>query len=209
MSTTPTVQAQAAAQRTVHVIAKEQARARGILGPIVNWFRDFRANPDDLVAPLTFDDYEGSIAVLEGTLGNTTASDSDEYEVPSSHNFLVQSIRPHFVWGAALSTETVIAFGGTALAGLAGAPESAIVQKSANTQIALKVVNRQRKVIENNSISLYDLMKHGPIMFQPAPMIIPAGYKLRMELTAQSAVDASQGKAFGCGLILTGLLDHC
>lgn len=209
MSNTPTVQAQAAAQRTVHVLAKEQARARGMFGPIVNWFRDFRANPDDLVAPLTYEDYEGSIAVLEGTLGSTTASDSDEYEVPSSHNFLVQSIRPHFVWGAALSTETVIAFGGTALAGLAGAPQSAIIQKAANTQINLKIVNRQRKVIEGAAMSLYDLMQWGPINFQPAPMIVPAGYKLRMELTAQSALDASQGKAFGAGLILTGLLDHC
>lgn len=210
MSSNAPVEAQAAAQRTAHVIAKEQSRAHRGFGPLVQWFRDFRSDPDDLVAPLTYEDYEGHIAVLEGTLGGTTATDSDEYEVPSAYNFLVTEIRPHFLWGATLSTETVIAFGGTTLV---GKPDLAIIQKAANTQVALKIINRQRKVIENNSISLLDLMGvhggAGSIKFAPAPMIVPAGYKLRMELTAQSALDVDQGKAFASGLILVGALDHC
>ena len=200
-------------QRLAAQIAKD---AEGVAGPMVRWLRDFLTHPDDLQAPVTMEDYEGFVATLEGTLGTTTASDSDTFDVPSTHNFVVKEIRGHLSWSAALTGESVIAFGGNALttATNPGSVLASIIQKAMNTQIALKLAAGNRKIFDGNGLlSLADILTlvgGKPIEFPAmAPLIIPASSQIQMTTTAIVATDAQQGKAFNCGIVMVGNLIRC
>lgn len=151
----------------------------------------------------------GVIIPLYATLLSTTTTGYDTYRVPTTHDLLIEEIRPHLL-ALDISTELYA----TIDANLHMGPtmEDRLILKASNCKVDLKNSDREQKVIENHSLVLVSLMKPvgDSLKFGTTPHKVPAGETLRLDVALQDSDHTLTGVASTgstqYGLVLVGKL---
>lgn len=156
-----------------------------------------------------------TVVPLYATLDGTTQTGYDTYRVPTTHDFVIEQIRPHLVL-LSLTNE-----GGAAVA---NTPSSEIVagkillqgyrdrlaMKANNALLDLKNTDREQKIIDNHSMSLGTLHEAagGQIIdFGATPQKVLAGESIRLDVRfADAVVAAALAGSTQYGIVLVGKL---
>lgn len=155
------------------------------------------------------------IIPLYVTMDGTTQSGYDTYRVPTTHDLVIEEVRPHLVLldptnegGAAVANtpSSEIVAGKILLQGY----RDRLSMKATNVLLDLKNTDREQKVIDNHSASLALLHEAAggmPINFGSTPQKVVAGESLRLDVrfAAVSPAALIAGSA-QYGVVLVGKL---
>jgi hypothetical protein len=156
----------------------------------------------------------GIVIPLYGTLGaaatgTAVSSAYDTYRVPTTHDLLIEEIRPYLL---VLDYDglTAIAFDTDVKPG--NNMEDRLILMASNCLVDLKNSDREQKVFDNHSLVLASLMKPmgDPLRFGTTPHKVPAGETLRCDVKLQetntaAGVEVASPAAY-YGIVLVGKL---